>query len=111
MAGGVVIAAAARKQRLDRVLDAFRLADATDLERGRPLAELGLAPNAEIDELMRAGVISAGRKRSSWYLNEGAYIAFRDARPRRALRITLAIVVALLAALLGLLTATLHTNR
>jgi hypothetical protein len=41
---------------------------------------------------------------------EVAYVASRDARPRRALRITLAIVVALLAVLLGILSATLHSR-
>ena len=111
MAGGAIVAAAAaRRQRLEHVLDGFRLAGATAPERAQPLPDLGLSPSAELDELMRAGVINAGRQRSSWYLNEAAYVAFRDARPRRVLRVTLAIVVALLALLLGLLSATLHSR-
>ena len=108
MAGGAVVAAAAsaRRQRLNRVLDGFRVAAATAPERARSLADLGISPSAEVDELMRAGVINAGSQRSTWYLNEAAYIAFRDVRPRMALRVTLAIVLALLAALVGLLSAT-----
>ena len=113
MAGGAVVAAAAaaRRQRLERVLDGFRVAGATAPERGRSLANLGLAPSAEVEELMRAGVIVAGDQRSTWYLNEGAYVAFRDSRPRRqGLRVALAVALALLAAVLGWLSVTLHSR-
>jgi len=98
MGSGVVIAAAAaRRKRLEGVLDRFRVAGATAPDRARSLADMGIAADGEVTTLMRDGVIRAGTERSTWYLNEGAYIAFRDSRDSRPLRIVLAIVVAVLA--------------
>jgi len=111
MAGGIVVAAAAaHRKRLDRVLDAFRLASATTPDSARPFEELGLTPNAEVAELTRAGVLRSGRLRATWYLDEATYIKFRDARPRQALRVVLALVLALLALLLGVLSAGIHIH-
>jgi hypothetical protein len=105
MAGGAVVAAAAaaKRQRREHIVDSFRLADATSPDRSRSLAEIGLAQDGDLDELMRAGVICAGRQRSTWYLNEAAFITLRNSRPRKALAIVLAVVLALLAALAGVL--------
>ena len=105
MAGGAVVAAAvaAKRQRREHIVDGFRLADATAPDRSRSLAEMGLTQDGELDELMRAGVICAGRERETWYLNEAAFIALRDSRSLPALRIALAIVLAVLAIAVGLL--------
>ena len=103
-AGAVVAAAAAAKRkRREHIVDGFRLADATSPDRSRSLAEIGLAQNDELDELMRAGVICAGRQRSTWYLNEAAFIALRESRWPRALRVVLVVALALLAVLMGVL--------
>jgi hypothetical protein len=72
---------------------------------------MGVESNAELDQLIRAGVIRTGGGRSSWYLDEAAYIAFRDSQSRRTLRVTLAVVVAALAVVLGVMLATLSRNR
>jgi hypothetical protein len=105
MAGGAVVAAAAAAKRKHRehIVDGFRLADATAPDRSRSLQEIGLTQDGELDELIRAGVICAGHQRSTWYLNEAAFIALRDSRPRRARRIVLAVVLALLAILVAVL--------
>lgn len=106
-AGAVVAAAAAaRRQRLQRVLDAFRIADATAPERARTLASLGMSDSAELTHLIDAGVVAAGRTQGSWYLNEGAYVAHRDARRvhiRRRTVILLGCLVFILGAVLGIL--------
>jgi hypothetical protein len=100
--GAVVAAAAQRRKQLDRVLDAFR---ATAPDRAVSLSHLGRG-YGEADELLRAGVLRAGPQRESWYLDESAYVAFRDVRPNVALRVVLAAALAVIAALLGWLTAT-----
>ena len=113
MAGGAVVAAAAAAQRRQRehVLDTFRVASATTADRAQSLADLQLAPSSAIDELTRAGVLRAGRSRATWYLDEAAYITFRDARSRWALRVVLALVLAVLALLIGVLSARIHATR
>lgn len=103
--GAVVAAAAQRRKQLDRVLDAFRVAGATAPDRAVSLSHLGRG-YGEADELLRAGVLRAGPQRESWYLDESAYVAFRDVRPNVALRVVLAAALAVIAALLGWLTAT-----
>jgi len=94
-------AAAAKRRQRERILDGFRLADATAPDRARSLAALGLDDDGEMEELMRDGVICSGHQRSTWYLNEAAFIALRDSRPRQVLRVVLAIVVAVLVILVG----------
>lgn len=99
--GAVVVAAAAHRQRLQRVLDAFRLGNATTPETARSLADLGVTSGREVDELSRAGVLRAGRERGSWYLDEAAYIDFRDAQGSRARRAILVAVLVVLVALVA----------
>lgn len=83
-------AAAAAKART-HTLDAFRMRDATAPERARRLAELGLADDRAIRELISAGVVrgvdSHGRltvlgdsvdRVAGYYLDEAEYIAHRD---------------------------------
>jgi hypothetical protein len=101
MGGGAVVAAAAaaHRRRLNAILDAFRLADATAPERARTLDALGVSSSRELDALTQAGVLLAAPRAGAWYLNEKAYVAYRDERPRRTLRI---IGVVILVLLLGL---------
>jgi hypothetical protein len=105
MGAGAVVAAAANAKRKARarILDAFRLAGATAPERARSLAEIGLTQDREMEELMGAGVISSGAQRATWYLNEAAFIALRDARPQQIVRVLLALVLAVLVILVGVL--------
>ena len=107
MSGGAVVAAAAaaRRRRMQRVLDAFRIADATAPERARSLESLGLSEAREVAELIESGIVARGG-RDLWYLNEGAYIAHRDARRVRVSRVmvvVLACAVFVLGALIGVL--------
>jgi hypothetical protein len=111
MSGGAVVAAAAaaRRRRLQAVLDAFRIADATAPERARTLASIGTADSAELTYLIDSGVVAAGRSQGSWYLNEGAYVAHRDAKRvhiRRRMVILLGCVVFILGAIAGILART-----
>ena len=102
----VAAAAAARRERMQRVLDRFRIADATAPERARTLMSLGMAESAELTHLIDSGVVVAGRAEGSWYLNEGAYVAHRDARRvhiRRRMVILVACLVFILGAVLGIL--------
>ena len=95
MSYGAIIAvqaAAAQQRALERIIDAFRLQDATSVERARPLAELGIPmSDGALAEYIRAGVIrgidTRGRpavighedaKIGAYYLDESAYIEHRD---------------------------------
>ena len=105
MAGGAVVAAAAaaHAQRIQEIVDAFRLAGATDPTRARSLEELGLAQTGALEELRRQGVVVPLSTSGPWYLSESAYIARRDARPSRAVRIAiLAIAIAVILAGAGM---------
>jgi hypothetical protein len=103
--GGAVVAAAAaaRKKRRERIIDGFRIADATAPERSRSLTEIGLSEGGELEDLMRAGVICPGRQKSTWYLNEAAFIGWRDSGSRQNLRVLLVVALAVLAILMGVL--------
>lgn len=106
--GAVVVAAAAaaRRRRLQGVLDSFRIADATAPERARTLTSLGITDSAELTHLIESGVVNPGPAKGSWYLNEGAYVAHRDARRvhiQRRMVILLGCLVFILGALAGIL--------
>ena len=109
MTGGAAVvaaAAAARRRRLQRVLDSFRIGDATAPDRARPLASLGIADSAELTHLIESGVVYAGPAQGSWYLNEGAYVAHRDAKRvhiQRRMVILLGCLVFILCAIAGML--------
>ena len=102
MAGGAVVAAAAaaHAKRLEAIVDAFRLAGATAAARARPLEELGIEPSTEVEELITRRVLVPVEGSGAWYLSESAYIARRDARSSRVVRI-LAFVIALAAIVAG----------
>ena len=104
MGGGAVIAmaAAARRRKMTAVLDAFRLAGATSADRAQPLDLLGLSDSRETEEFADSGVLVPGSRDGTWYLNEAAYIAQRDATSPRAVRVAL-IAVAVVLILLGAL--------
>jgi hypothetical protein len=109
MAGGgalVAIMAAAHAQRVQAVMDAFRLAGATAPERARSLAALGLTHTAEAAELANAGVLVRGPGRDSWYLSEAAVVARRKAgrhSHRTALLVLILLLVATGAVAVGML--------
>lgn len=72
MAPGAVVAiiAAAHAEKIKEVLAAFRAAGATAPATARSLAELGLAHEAQVKELISAGVLVPGRTEGLWYLSE-----------------------------------------
>jgi hypothetical protein len=73
----IAAAAAASARELARVLEGFRVADATAPDRAQTLDSLGLAGNRAVDSLFKAGVILPGRAAHSVYLSEVAYAAYR----------------------------------
>lgn len=102
MGGGAIVAAAAtaRQNGLDRVLDAYRLEQATTPATARALMELGVEPNNWVDELREMGALKPGPTPDSWYLDEGAYIRNRNAvqhRSKRAVLIAMGTMLALAA--------------
>jgi len=104
MTTGALIAASAaagRARRTGAVLDAFRLAGATAPERARPLVELGLTQSPEVVAFARQRVLVHDVSTDAWYLDEAAYIALRDVRPKRAVRLLL-MVVGLALAIVGI---------
>ena len=104
-----------------RILDAFRLRDATAPERALPLAELGLAVDDKyLAEFIRSGVIRGVDSRDrptvigyehvrigGYFLDERVYIAERDRHDRggtgRQRRVVLAIMFWLIVVLIPLL--------
>lgn len=103
MGGGAIIAAAqaARQHGHERVIDAYRLSQATSTTQARTLQELGVEPNNWVDELRQNGVLKPGMEPDSWYLDESAYVIRRNARSARskvAVRIVAGVVLILLVA-------------
>jgi hypothetical protein len=97
------VAALAAQQhalQVQEVTDAFRLAGATAPERARTLAELRIAHAHAAESLATAGLLRPGAAPDSWYLDEAAVVAQRQARARRARSRPLAIVIGVLAGLL-----------
>jgi len=70
--------AAAREEREQEVIDAFRLSDATSFDRARRPEDIGVAHVDEADQLVAGGVLVAGRREGTFYLSEAGYIARRD---------------------------------
>ena len=124
MTHGVMIAvhaAAAAARERTRVLDAFRLNDATAPERARPLDELGLAADDRATaDLVQSGVIrgvdARGRptvlgdefaRPKAFYLDEASAIVDRDrgfGNPRRRkLLLLITLGLAVLAAVTALI--------
>lgn len=91
----IAAAAAAKRRRTNAILDAFRLAGATVPERAASTEGMGLSSSRELDDLVTSGVIVAGSRPGTWHLSEAAYVAHRDARPARALRVLALVLFAL----------------
>ena len=100
MVGGggamVAIMAAAREKRMQEVVDGFRLADATTVDRAKRMEEVGLAHYEEANELVTRGVLVPGRREGAFYVNEVAYIAQRDRRKARGALAIVAVVLVLI---------------
>lgn len=110
MAGGgavVAIAAAQRRRRMEAIVDAFRLADATSAARAASLDSLGVdTEQSELRELVREGVLARGMSDDTLYVHEAAYIAHRNARYHRArFAVILVVMIVLAVAAVGALTA------
>ena len=104
MAGGAAVAAAAaaHRKRVQTILDAFRLADATAPDRARSLEQLGLERNDEVEEFIEQQVVVSVPRGGGWYLNESAYIAQRDAGNPQLRRVLLVVAAAIAAAIVAL---------
>ena len=93
-------AAAAAAQAERRHLDALRAAGATAPERARPLEQLGLARDDAFGRLAARGIIrEAGR---GVYLDEVAFIAYRDRPTTRPRGLVLVLVLLLVIMVVGL---------
>ena len=106
MGGGAIIAAAAAAHRkgLEKVLDAYRMASATSIDRAQSLSAMGLEPNNWVDELRESGILKPGMAPDTWFLDEMARVVRRDAASDRR-RFIVRIVIGLLvvAAIVGLI--------
>jgi hypothetical protein len=77
--GAVVAAAvAARQRRIQEIVDAFRLTDATGSGRSCTLESLGLSDSAEVHSLIVNGVLMPGTTEGTYYLSEVGYLAQRN---------------------------------
>ena len=101
---GVAIAHAQAVAAERRLMDAFRLADATAPDRARSPEEMNVVPDAAFGRLLAAGVLRE-RPRGTFYLDEAAVIARRDATPKRGPlnAVLLVTILALTVGLIGLL--------
>lgn len=97
-----VAALAAQQHALavQEVTDAFRVSGATAPERARTLAELRVAHTSTAESLVKAGLLRPGAAPDTWYLDEAAVVAQRQARARRGRSRPVAIAIGALAGLL-----------
>jgi hypothetical protein len=104
--GGAVGAIIAAKQlRVQRVVDAFRLADATAPDRARRLEDLGLVDGNETRDLIVEAVLLPGPRDGTYYLSEAGMIYRRDDRKGlKALIIVMLVVLAIGALFLSRMT-------
>jgi hypothetical protein len=94
-AGGATAAIIAAKQRrIQEVVDAFRLGDATAAGRARRLDDLGVMHDAELQDLIVEGVIVPGATEGTYYLSEPGYIYRRD--DRRGIKVMVVVAIAVL---------------
>jgi len=89
--GAALIAVAGNAARVaEDLLERFRLADATALDRARSLPQLGLSPDAPgLARFAAAGVIRQTNT-DRFFLDEAAYAAYRRRQPRLAMAIAIA---------------------
>ena len=91
-AAGAIIAA--RQRRIQEVVDAFRLGDATAPDRARRLEDLGIVGSDETRDLIVEGILVPGARDGTFYLNEAGVIYQRN--ERRGLKAILAVSVVVL---------------
>lgn len=99
MAGGGAVTAAiiaAKQRRIQEVVDAFRLGEATAPDRARLPEELGVAYYDEANELVAERVLLPGHREGTYYLSEAGYISRRDSRKNRAVIAIVAVVLVLI---------------
>jgi len=97
MAGGAGATAAiiaARQRRIQEIIDAFRLGDATSADRAKSLETLALTHNGEMQSLIVDGVLMPGAREGTYYLSEIGYISKRD--DRRGLKAVAIVMIIIL---------------
>jgi hypothetical protein len=107
MGAAVAVIAAAKQRRIQEIIDAFRLADATAADRGKTLETLGLTHNGELQDLIVEGVLMPGTRDGTYYLSEIGYIYKRE--DRRELKIVAIILIAM--AIIGVLLLPIMASR
>jgi hypothetical protein len=93
-AAGAIIAA--RQRRIQNVVDAFRLADATAPDRAQRLEDLGLVASNDTRDLIVEAVLVPGVREGTYYLSEAGMIYRRDERKGLKAIIAVAVVVLVL---------------
>jgi hypothetical protein len=98
MGGGAAAAAiiAAKQQRVQSVIDAFRLGEATAPDRARRIEDLGVAYYDEANDLISEHVLLPGPREGTYYLSEAGYIARREGRNSRVVIAIIAVVAVLI---------------
>ena len=94
MGAAVAAIAAARQRRIQEIVDAFRLADATAADRAKGLETIGLTHSGELQDLLVEGVLMAGTGEGTYYLSEAGYIYQRS--DRRGLKAVAIVMIILL---------------
>ena len=110
MAGGgaaVAAIAAARQRRIQEIVDAFRLADATAPDRARSLETLALSETGELKSLIVDGILMPGHREGTYYLSEVGYIYQRD--DKRALKAV--VIISAIILLIGVLLVPAFVSR
>ena len=80
MGAGAAAIIAARHHKVQGIVDAFRLGDATSPDRARRLDELGIVETREARDLIAGGVLAPGEREGTYYLSEARLIYERNER-------------------------------
>ena len=97
--GAVVAAvAAARQRKIQEIVDAFRVTDATAASRACTLASLGLSESSEAHSLIVEGVLMPGADAGTYYLSEVGYLSQRN---RRRIGLKAAVILFAILAVIG----------
>jgi hypothetical protein len=101
----VAAAVAARQKRIQEIVDAFRVTDATASGRACTLASLGLSDGGEVHALIVEGVLMPGEADGTYYLSELGLLSQRNRRRLglKALAIALAILLLIGAVLIPIM--------
>jgi hypothetical protein len=96
-AAGIV---AIRERRYRDIESAFRLGDATAPDRARTIDELGVVDLPEAEDLVSMGVLKAGLRPGTYYLDERTLLQRTNSRRMRMLFLLIVLVLALAAGIL-----------